>query len=227
MRHALCVVRATDAAPILLHYNSQGALSIATSDSLAHPSCIDFGCYLATLENNRLLRVSKLVPNPHIWSVCDTTAGFGKDAYILHQYASYSLWLEKNPIVHALLFDAWHRAKEQAEDTKTQRTLASIKITHADAVTHLRTCDAFDIIYLDPMFTSNKRCAKKPLQMLRMLHQEQTHDTHAELLRTALGKARKKVIVKRHKKDTTLLKSIQPTYSNCAKNLCFDVYITG
>src|SRR5690606_256222 len=94
-----------------------------------------------------------------------------------------------------------------------------------DACDYLADCDAFDVIYLDPMFAAHDSRAqvKKELVWLRQLLGQGEAAEDARLLTLARGKARRRVVVKRAAK-APVLAGVAPTASLDGKAVRFDIY---
>lgn len=206
---------------LIVHFDSIRRLAVGRGAELAQAITIDLANYAKLAHNNLLLKISKLRSHAFEWSVCDATAGTGKDAFVLSQYARRSVWLENHWLLYALLADARKRA-EGSDNQALRAVCKNSMMFNLDATNYLMDAPAFDIIYLDPMFATTKRLTKKSVQLLRHITDQDT--CTQQLLSTALRKARRKVIVKRHKKDPPIVYNKRPTISYYQKNRRFDVY---
>lgn len=149
-------------------------------------------------------------------TVIDATAGWGADAFTLAVLGYDVTAIERNPILFALLDDAWRRA--------TGSELIRLRFVHAEACEWLQSLrEPPDAVVIDPMFPPKKRAtalAKKPMQLLRRLVGDDPDA--AELLRIARSVARDRVVVKRSDDGPPLGES--PAFSIETKLVRFDVY---
>jgi 16S rRNA (guanine1516-N2)-methyltransferase len=153
-------------------------------------------------------------------TVIDTTAGLGRDAFLLASMGLTVLMLERSPILHALLADALERYH-----ASTPAPLA-LRLVHTDAIAYLKTLpvsDYPDVIYVDPMFPERQKSALVKKEM-RLLKDMVGTDNDAEtLLAEALLRARVRVVVKRPRKATPLGNRI-PSFSVVGSANRFDIY---
>lgn len=179
--------------------------------------------------------------NPWRPAVVDATGGLGEDAWLLAAAGCRVTVIERSAVVHALLQDAWRRARQAQRDITDRITLQ-----HADAAAWLADTAHHpkdssdnpgntdeqrrprsqrpDVVYLDPMFPpGRKTLEKKPMRVLRWLVGDDADA--ATLLPAALRAAGKRVVVKRPRHAPTL-SNTQPTHTHDqGKALRFDVYL--
>jgi len=160
-------------------------------------------------------------------SVLDATAGLGKDAYVFACLGCPVTLLERSAIVAALLKDGIDRG---ALNIEFSATIANgFTLHNCDALQYIQALNEDqqpDVIYLDPMYPEKKKSAsvKKSMQILQKLL---GHDLDTdEILRAALQKARKRVVVKRPKGAAQLQVGRAPTLNYESKSTRYDVYIT-
>ncbi len=154
--------------------------------------------------------------------VLDLTAGLGVDGFMLANLACQVTMIERHPIIAALLRDALIRAQQAPWFCALQLTLVE-----STAQAYLATLtDTPDVIYLDPMYPEHKRTtqAKKEMQLLRQLVGKD-EDAPA-LLKLALQKVRRRVVVKRPRLAPSLL-GPKPHHQYIGKSSRFDVYFTN
>jgi 16S rRNA (guanine1516-N2)-methyltransferase len=158
---------------------------------------------------------------PTVW---DATAGLGRDAFILAALGCRVRLMERSPIIAALLRDGLARAL----DHDGTRTIAHrMRLCVGDAISVLEHCpenERPDVVYLDPMYPHRTKSAlvKKEMRVLRALVGE---DLDApQMLKIALGVARKRVVVKRPRLAEPL-PGIAPSHSLVGSTTRFDVYI--
>ncbi len=205
-----------------------GRLAISDlSEKSWKPLCIDF------LDPQFLLRLKKVEHETQLIKraighkpqedigIWDATAGLGRDAMVLAKLGYRVTTVERSPVLHELLFDAFERARE-SEDLK--ESISRLKLLSGDSKQLLADLDENlrpDIIYLDPMYPEAKKSAqpKKEMQLLRKLLGPDNN--LSELLQVSRSIAKKKVIVKNSPfADLKLV----PKYSLNSKSVRLDVY---
>lgn len=160
-------------------------------------------------------------------SVLDLTAGFAQDAFVLAALGSQVSACEQNPVIAALVFDAYQRAVSSVENETApiQAALKRLDYQFCSAQDYLANLtQSFDVIYLDPMFAAgsySKVQVKKEAKALRLLAHSPCDAS--ELLALALQYARCRVVVKRPKQGDVLA-GRAPSYQLKGKAIRYDVY---
>ncbi|MBL4763170.1 MAG: class I SAM-dependent methyltransferase [Gammaproteobacteria bacterium] len=168
------------------------------------------------------------IKEKHKPTILDVTAGMGKDAFVLASHGANVLLCERNPMIHALLYDGLKRAQHCDDiDLIIQR----MTLIHADAVTYLLKLSEQhdpdviypDVIYIDPMYPKNKNSAlpNKAMQFFQTILGDDLDSD--DLLDAALTRAQQRVVVKRPLKATPIAGK-KPDFSYPSKNTRFDVY---
>ncbi len=152
--------------------------------------------------------------------ILDTTAGLGRDAFILAAAGCEVTMTERNPVLAAMLEAALEEARL---DRRTSRVAERLKLAAIDA--RKMETDA-DVIYLDPMFPARDKSAavKKEMQLLQRLLGP-TEDGVA-LLEWALENAGERVVVKRPR-HAQPLGGRAPDMSYEGSSTRFDAYMIG
>lgn len=153
--------------------------------------------------------------------VIDTTAGLGRDGFLLAAAGFQVHMMEHNPVVAALLQDGLARAAAHPE---TAAICQRIRLTTGNAIDGLAALTVCpEVIYLDPMFPGRMKAAKvkQELQILQMVAGQP--EEAGQLLRMALSLRPKKVVVKRPLKGSFLM-DLPPGYSLKGKAVRFDIY---
>lgn len=157
-------------------------------------------------------------------SVVDATGGFGRDAFVLAALGAQITLCERNRLMYALLQAAWAHARREPWAAPAADRLSLI---HSDAGEYLRAAgEAFDVVYLDPMYPHRRKAAlpKKEMRVLRALVGD---DADApDLLQTALVSARSRVVVKRPP-AAPALGGAAPDFSFKGKQARYDIYLTA
>lgn len=175
-----------------------------------------------SLKNESLakaLGLKKKTDKPYI---IDATAGLAQDSFILACLGFEVTLLERSPIIHALLLDAFARAKQ---DASLIPVINRLHLVHADAIQYLTSLNPRpDIVYLDPMFPERKKSAlnKKEMRMLQTIVGEDSDSN--QLLQSALACALRRVVVKRPLLAEPLT-GLEPSYCLKGSSNRFDIYI--
>lgn len=126
-------------------------------------------------------------------TILDATAGLGVDGFILASLGCQVQWLERSPLLAALLQDGLRRLEQ------TDSALASrLSLNCVDAHYYLsQPHTSVDVIYLDPMFPKRVKSALNK-QSMRILSSLVGDDSDADgLWELAMQSATKRVVVKR------------------------------
>ena len=209
----------------------QTAKLIGTAEGLAlsdgkNTVCGDFSRLLprirrGNLSGEHLVRAVKLkgVERP---LVVDATAGLGEDSFLLAAAGCRVLLYEKDPVIAALLRDAWERAQR---DPETSEIAERMTVIEGDSVAALPTLDPPpDVVLLDPMFPERRKTAlvKKKFQLIHQL--ERPCENERELLDAAFAAKPKRIVIKRPAKGPCLA-GVKPSYSLDGSAVRFDCIV--
>ena len=181
--------------------------------------------------------------------VLDTTGGWLKDAFLMADMGCQVKAMESHPFVFhfskASLDDFYLQNSKFSGSTpsypqkpsyprkrvskafylKNFKLSGSLELFFGDSVYYLNSlknyADYPDVIFIDPMFGGRKKStSKKELRILQQL--THGHDNKQEIFKSALSKAKQRVVVKRHK----LEKPLKPNALFCFKgqSICYDVF---
>ncbi len=170
-----------------------------------------------------LARAIGLKPGYSPW-VLDTTAGLGRDAFVLACLDCHVQLLERSPIISALLHHGLEQAALDPEIGDLVRT--HLHLTTAEAHVFLEQSERrYPVVYLDPMYPHRSKSAlvKKEMRILRQI--VGNDDDAPTLLATALQYADQRVVVKRPRLAPALT-GPKPTICIQAGQVRFDVYLT-
>ena len=145
--------------------------------------------------------------------VLDAFAGFGVDGLTLAGLGADVTLVERNLVVWLML-----------------RSIAcghpSVAIHYADSFNLFHSGDAWDVVYLDPMFLPTKKSAlpKRDLQILREISDVAPSSKKylEQLIEIAKDSATDRVVLKRRKNDPEVAR---PNFSIRSKTICFDVFL--
>jgi len=154
-------------------------------------------------------------------TVCDLTAGWGKDSLMLASHGQTVIMVEQN----RLIFQCMTFLLEIAHYENAQGCYQRMTLNHENSIDYLQSRDTgfADCLYIDPMFPAHKSSAKpgKDLQILQRLTENRDM---ADLFQLALKKAGQRVVVKRPIHADTLDKR-KPDIVYREKTIRFDVYL--
>jgi len=165
----------------------------------------------------------KKIPNAR---VIDTTAGLGRDAFVLASIGCNVTLLERNPVIYSLLENALQRVK-CSDDAVVKKICSRMTLIHQNANDYLRAqkkSDYADVIYLDPMFPSRKKSAKVKKEMSYFHDIVGTDDDSDSLLFLALKCANKRIVVKRPRLVKPLA-ALNAHFIIAGKSTRYDVYL--
>lgn len=153
--------------------------------------------------------------------VLDTTAGMGRDAFIMALLGCNVVMQERNFAIYLLLNNALERLSHHANFANLSKRL---KLTYCDSLSVLDKQHDFDVIYCDPMFPQRKKSAlvKKEMRIFKRLSGDDSDANN--LLIQSLQKEVKRVVVKRPK-GAPFLSDKQPSHQILAKQFRFDIYL--
>ncbi|MCA9398522.1 MAG: class I SAM-dependent methyltransferase [Candidatus Omnitrophica bacterium] len=155
--------------------------------------------------------------------VLDTTAGFGRDAFILASLGCRVHMLERNPVVAALLEDGLKRASldSEMETWISQRLSLSCQDILQD---QSGLPFSPDVIYLDPMYPPKTKAAlvKKDMQILQALVREKTDVD--DLFQTVFNMAQDRIVIKRPD-YAPYVAAREPDTAIKTKSHRFDIYL--
>ncbi len=161
--------------------------------------------------------------------VVDATAGLGIDAMTLAHHGHRVIALERTCITAALLADGLLRARQGSP--AIAGAAGRIRLCCHEAAGYLHALPtAPDVVYLDPMYGEDRSKAqpKLAMQLLRQLAGTDTAPTDSpeQLLRAALARARRRVIVKRPLRAPALA-GPPPQGAISGRTTRYDIYGTG
>lgn len=172
-------------------------------------------------KNQEILKAIGIKKDQNL-KVLDTTAGLGRDSFILANFGCKITMLERNPIIFLLLQNAIENSKNNLEIAKTTQNMTLINQNSIEYLKNLK--ENFDVIYIDPMFpkTNKSRLVKKDMQIFREIVGDDLDSN--KLLELALQQNVKRVVVKRMKKAEYLANK-KPNFEIMGNTTRFDVYI--
>ncbi len=167
--------------------------------------------------------------------VWDGTAGWGEDAWILAALGHRVVAMERDPLIHRCLLDAWSRAGAEAPFAARR-----IRPVHAESETMLRRLAVSsgvwkgppppEVVYLDPFFPAQggkKAREKKNVRLLRLAADSGSGDAR-DLLSSALAVPGVRVVLKRPPRARALAPDGRgPVHSIAGRGFRYDIYISS
>lgn len=192
------------------------------------PFQIDFSQGSLFARYRRLQGKNELIAKAIGWKknqmlqVYDVTAGLGREAFLLAALGCHVTLIERHPVIAALLKDALERAKK---NSSLKEVIARMQLVEGCAITTLsQLTDLPDVIYCDPMFPERSKSAavKKEMQVLQAIVGED--QDVLMLVKQALIKAKRRVVIKRPKSAPWLCR--QPDVVFAGRSHRYDVYLS-
>ena len=147
-------------------------------------------------------------------SVLDITGGWGKDAFMLSLLGCQVTALESQALVFQIAQSALDKLPDRPKN---------LKFLLADSLNYMKTVKKLepDVIYMDPMFGESKKSqSRKALRILKEL--AGPCPQKKALFDLARQKARKRLVVKRHKKEDPLGAGRLCVFKG--RSVCYDVF---
>lgn len=152
--------------------------------------------------------------------VFDATCGLGRESAVLAGLGCTLTAVERHSALYALLADGVRRMDIQPPAWWVNWQ----DLHHAngrDWLQHDATTDAFDAIYIDPMFDNTRRKARPQRAMQWLEELVGVDDDAQQLLAAARDSAKRRVVVKSHARAAPLAR---PDHQIAGKAMRFDVY---
>ncbi|MCL2906687.1 class I SAM-dependent methyltransferase [Shewanella fodinae] len=157
-------------------------------------------------------------------TILDSTAGLGRDAFVLASLGCRVWLIERHPMVAALLADGLSRAYADEEIGSWMQQRMQL-LPWGTELTNINPQQLpIDVVYLDPMYPHRDNSAQVKKEMRVFQHLVGADDDAAQLLQPALTLASKRVVVKRPDYAENL-DNTPPTLVIAMKKNRFDVYV--
>ena len=155
----------------------------------------------------------------------DLTAGWGADSLTLASHGKRVTMLEQNELLYAILAYSLGRLAASASGAAIAQRMSIENCNALNFLNQLEDDHDYDCIYLDPMFPGHKSGAK-PAKEMQILQAITTNLEMESCFEQALGKARKRVVIKRPAKAASF-NDVKPDLVYREKTIRFDVYLTA
>ncbi|MFT5066860.1 MAG: 16S rRNA (guanine1516-N2)-methyltransferase [Yoonia sp.] len=156
--------------------------------------------------------------------IIDTTAGLGRDSFLLASLGASVIMIERSEKMHALLVQGMKRAANEGGEFR--EIIARMTLLKGDAKDLLPALTG-EAILIDPMHPPrhNSALVKQELRQVREI--VGTDDDAADLVRVALKHARNRVVLKWPTKADPI-EGLKPcTHQIRGKTTRYDVFMTG
>jgi len=178
-----------------------------------------------TSRGGRELLARAFGPKKSHKTVLDATAGLGRDAFLMAFLGYEVTAVERSPVLAELVWDGLLRAKSSGQSALV-RAISRLTLLNADAcdvLSKLGISERPDVVYLDPMYPTRGATAlvKKEMRILRELVGDD--EDAGKLFEIARQKARKRIVVKRHRYAPPLGEAPQCVHRGA--RIRFDVYL--
>lgn len=192
------------------------------------PISVDFGAasmrHRRRSGHNELLGRAVGVGKKPELQVLDTTAGLGRDSFVLADLGCRVLMSERNPLVQQLLATGLETAQISGDDWL--RDVASrLELLCGDTTALAQLPVPCDVIYLDPMFPQRDKSAavKKEMALFHYLLGDGGDDGDA-LLHWAQAQDVARIVVKRPPR-ADYLAGLKPSHEIRGKAVRYDVHV--
>lgn len=156
--------------------------------------------------------------------VVDTTAGLGRDAFLLASLGANVTLIERSPDMHNLLVEGMERARMAGGDVAD--VISRMTLVHGDARDLLAGLDP-EVVLVDPMHPPRNKSAlvKNEMRLIREI--VGTDEDSAELMSEALATASKRVVLKWPLRADSMSGIRAPSHRITGKTTRYDVYMVG
>jgi 16S rRNA (guanine1516-N2)-methyltransferase len=161
----------------------------------------------------------------NITRLLDLTAGWGADSLTLASHGKRVTMLEQNELLYAILAYSLGRLAASASGAAIAQRMSIENCNALNFLNDLEDDHDYDCIYLDPMFPGHKSGAK-PAKEMQILQAITANLEMESCFEQALGKARKRVVIKRPAKAASY-NNIKPDLVYRERTIRFDVYLTA
>lgn len=152
--------------------------------------------------------------------ILDCTAGLGRDSFTLAALGAHVVMTERHPLIFALLQDAQKRVHKSGEHSAAINRVELLNCDAADVIDR----EAWDVIYLDPMYEHQGRTAL-PQKEMQIFHDLTVGAPDATALLVAARKSASKRVVVKRAASAKCLGDIKPDLEFAGSQARFDIYL--
>ena len=151
--------------------------------------------------------------------ILDTTGGLGHDAFILALLGQKITVLEKNTGLCILIEEALNNLPKLSYFNNARN---NISIINKDSRAFLRSAEHFDVIYIDPMFNSDKKLKRSKQMEFLANYLAEFDDPSIDFYQTKF----KRIVIKKEFRSSSGIKD-DPAISFKGASIKYDVYLKG
>lgn len=156
--------------------------------------------------------------------IVDTTAGLGRDSFLLASLGAKVILIERSEKMHALLDDGMKRAAREGGEFR--EIIGRMTLLKGDAKDLLPELSG-EAILIDPMHPPRKNSALVRQELRQVREIVGTDDDAADLVRIAFKHATNRVVLKWPAKADPIEGIRACTHQICGKTTRYDVFMTS
>ena len=154
--------------------------------------------------------------------IVDATAGLGRDSFLLASLGAQVTMIERSKKMYTLLAQGMDRASHEGSDF--QQIIGRMNLLYGDAKELLPELSA-DAVLIDPMHPPRKNSALVKLELRLVRQIVGTDDDAADLIKVALGSAKKRVVLKWPAKADPIKGIHACSHQIIGKSVRYDVFM--
>ena len=156
--------------------------------------------------------------------VVDSTAGLGRDAFLMASLGAEVTLIERSDQMHELLAEGMERARLAGGEVA--EVIARMRLLHGDAKELLPELSP-EVVLVDPMHPprQNSALVKKEMRLIREI--VGTDADSVALMQVALNNASKRVVLKWPQKVAPMEGIRAPSHQITGKSTRYDVFMIG
>jgi 16S rRNA (guanine1516-N2)-methyltransferase len=158
-------------------------------------------------------------------SVLDSTAGLGRDAFVLASLGCKVRALEKSTVLGELVLDALERCRK---DQRLEKIVRRLEFSVGESSSFIKNISplSYDALYIDPMFPESKKTALPKKEMLilqKFFAREPSGESDIKKIFDEGTKKFKRIVVKRPLNGPELASGVKVKFKGSSTR--FDVYV--
>ena len=154
--------------------------------------------------------------------IVDATAGLGRDSFLLASLGAQVTMIERSKKMYTLLAQGMDRASHEGSDF--QQIVGRMNLLYGDAKELLPELSA-DAVLIDPMHPPRKNSALVKLELRQVRQIVGADDDAADLIKVALGSAKKRVVLKWPAKADPIKGIHACSHQIIGKSVRYDVFM--
>ena len=154
--------------------------------------------------------------------IVDATAGLGRDSFLLASLGAQVPRIERSKKMYTWLAQGMYRASQEGSDF--QQIIGRMNLLYGDAKELLPELSA-DAVLIDPMHPPRKNSALVKLELRQVRQIVGADDDAADLIKVALGSAKKRVVLKWPAKADPIKGIHACSHQIIGKSVRYDVFM--